>query len=149
MNGDPLTPTRAAVGSAVGTAVFLLAACGGGGESIDARLRLVVPDNNIRVEGVECAGARPFAHVHAGAPYTVEASDGTVVAEGRLPAGRAVNADPTIDWGVARIPTVCVIELDLDLPERARYELRLEEGPPLQFDAQYLSSNEQLDLIVQ
>jgi hypothetical protein len=143
------TLTRVAVGWAVGTAALLLAACGGDGGSVDARLRLVVPDNNIRVEGVECAGARPFAYVHAGAPYTVEASDGTVVAEGRLPAGRAANADPTIDWGVARIPTVCVMELSLDLPERPRYELHLEEGPPLRFDAQDVSNNEQLDLVVQ
>jgi hypothetical protein len=130
-------------------AALVLAACAGDGESVDARLRVVVPDNNIRVEGVECAGARPFAHVHAGAPYTVEASDGTVVAEGRLPAGRAVNADPSIDWGVPRIPTVCVMELSLDLPERPRYELHLEEGPPLRFDAEDLSGSEHIDLVVQ
>jgi hypothetical protein len=142
------TATHVAVVWVVANAVLLLAACGGG-ESVDARLRLVIPDNNIRVEGVECAGARPFTHVHAGAPYTVEASDGAVVAEGRLPAGRAKNADPTIDWGVARIPTVCVMELNLELPERTRYELHLEEGPPLPFDAQDVSRNEQLDLIVQ
>ena len=92
-----------------------------------------MPDKNIRVEGVECAGARPFQHVHAGAPFTIEAGDGAVVAEGELPAGRAENAEPSIDWGVERIPTFCVLELEVDLPERPRYRLRLERGRPLEF----------------
>ena len=43
------------------------------------------PDNNIRVEGVECAGARPFRQVHRGTKFTVEDEDGEVVAEGELP----------------------------------------------------------------
>ena len=43
-----------------------------------------------------------------------------MVAEGELPPG-SVNADPTIDWGVERIPTFCVFELEVeDVPRRDR-----------------------------
>lgn len=107
--------------------------CSGSAADVEANIRLVVQDKNIRTEGVECAGARPFHHVHADAPFTIEAEDGTVVAEGTLPAGRAENAEPGVDWGVDRIPTFCVLELEVDLPERPRYRLRLERGRPLEF----------------
>jgi hypothetical protein len=113
------------------SAVVLLAGCGSSGA--ETRIRLVVPDENIREEGVECAGARPFQHVHAGAQFAIEGDDGTVVAEGELPAGRAENAEPGIDWGVERIPTFCVLELEVELPERRRYVFRLERGRPLEF----------------
>jgi hypothetical protein len=109
----------------------VLAGCGGSDD--DTSIRLVVPDKNIRAEGVECAGARPFQHIHAGAPFTIEAQDGTVVAEGELPAGKAENAEPDVDWGVERIPTYCVLELEVDLPERPRYRLKLERIRPIEF----------------
>jgi hypothetical protein len=142
--------TRAAGGS-VAAALLAFVSCGGGGEdSVDAHLRLVVPDNNIRVEGVECAGARPFEYVHPGARFALEAPDGSVLVDGELPAGRAENADPSIDWEVERIPTVCVLELDLEgVPERPRYRLRLAEGRPLEFDLANLSEDEPLQLVVQ
>jgi hypothetical protein len=111
-----------------------LAGCGGSGEdTVDARIALVVPDNNIREEGIECAGARPFRHVHAGTPFRIEAGDGSVVAEGELPAGRARNADPSIDWNAERIPTVCVMTFDVELPERSRYRLVIEGSVPTVF----------------
>jgi hypothetical protein len=94
--------------------------CSSSGADVETSIRLVVRDKNIRTEGVECAGARPFHYVHAGAPFTIEADDGTVVADGTLPAGRAENAEPGVDWGVDRIPTFCVVELEVDLPERPR-----------------------------
>ena len=107
-------------------------------------IRLVVPDKNIRAEGVECAGARPFQHVHAGAPYSIEADDGSVVAEGTLPAGHAENAEPEIDWEVERIPTFCVLAFDVDLPQRPRYRLRLERGLPIEFT----TDEEPVELVV-
>ena len=124
---------RAAVAAAL--AATLVAGCAGSGSSADveASIRLVVPDKNVRAEGVECAGARPFHHVHEGAPFAIEAEDGAVVAEGTLPVGHAENAEPGIDWGVDRIPTFCVLEFDVDLPERPRYRLRLERGSQLEF----------------
>jgi hypothetical protein len=79
--------------------------------------RLVVADKNIRREGVECAGALPFQFVHAEAPFRVEATDGEVVAEGELPAERSRNAEPEIDWEVDRIPTFCVLDFEVDVPE--------------------------------
>jgi hypothetical protein len=112
---------------------MLVAACSGSDDATS--IRLVVPDKNIREAGVECAGARPFQHVHAGAPYAIEAEDGSVVADGTLPAGHAENAEPEIDWEVDRIPTFCVLEFDVELPERPRYRLRLERGRPLDFAA--------------
>jgi hypothetical protein len=124
---------RARVAAALAAALVAGAGCSDSGDGVEASIRLVVPDKNIRTEGVECAGARPFQHVHAGAPFTIEAEDGSVVAEGTLPAGRAENAEPEIEWGVDRIPTFCVLEFEVDLPERPRYRLRLERGRPLEF----------------
>ena len=115
------------------TLAGLLLAAGCGGSDPGTSIRLVVPDKNIRAEGVECAGARPFERIHAGAPFTIEAGDGDVVAEGTLPAGHAVNAEPDIDWGVERIPTFCVLELEVDLPERPRYRLLVQDSRPLEF----------------
>ena len=115
-------------------AVLVLAGCGGSGEdTFDARIALVVPDNNIREEGIECAGARPFRHVHKGTPFRIEAGDGSVVAEGELPAGTAANADPSIDWNSDKIPSVCVMTFDVDLTERSRYRLVIEGSVPKVF----------------
>ena len=75
----------------------------------------------------------PFQYVHAEAPFQVEASDGEVVAEGELPPGRSRNAEPDIDWEVERIPTFCVLDFDVDVPEPAAYRLRLPRGRPLDF----------------
>ena len=129
--------------------VLALAGCAGGGEDTrEARLQLVIPDNNIREEGVECAGARPFRQVHKGTAFTVESGSGEVVAEGELPAGRAENADPSIDWGVPRIPTVCVMELDVDLPDRPRYRFLLPDAVPIEFQASLLDRDERLRLVL-
>ena len=115
-------------------AILLAAAgCGGGGDSTEAHIRLVVADKNIRREGIECAGALPFQYVHAEAPYKVESTDGRVVAEGELPAGRSRNAEPEIEWEVERIPTFCVVDFEVDVPEPAAYRLRLSRGRPLDF----------------
>jgi hypothetical protein len=128
---------------------LLLAGCSAGaGDSSGARLRVVIPDNNIREEGVECAGARPFRQVHRGTKFTLEAGDGEVVAEGELPAGTAENADPSIDWGVDRIPTVCVMEVDVDLPERPSYRFVLPDIVPIEFDAALLERDEPVELIL-
>ena len=115
------------------TALLAAAGCGGGGDKTDAHIQLVVADKNIRKEGAECAGAIPFQHIHKGAPFRVEAENGTTVAEGELPAGRARNAEPEIDWGVERIPTFCVLDFDVSLPARPSYRLRLDRGRPLEF----------------
>jgi hypothetical protein len=114
-------------------AAALAAGCGGSGNGAEAQIRLVVADKNVRAEGVECAGARPFHHVHAGAPFTIEAEDGDVVAEGTLPAGRAENAEPGVDWGVERIPTFCVLNFEIELPDRPRYRFRVDGSRPLEF----------------
>ena len=129
-------------------ALLALAGCGGGSgeDTLDASLALVVPDNNIREEGIECAGARPFRHVHAGTPYRIEAGDGSVVAEGELPAGVAENADPSIDWNTDRIPTVCVMTFDVDFPERARYRLVIDGSVPVTFSRSLVDEGETLRL---
>lgn len=114
-----------------------LAAGCGGGDTFEARLRVVVPDNNIREEGVECAGARPFRAIHRGTDFEIRAG-GERVADGELPTGRSVNAEPEIDWGVDRIPTHCVFDLDVDLPERERYELVLPDVLPIAFERRLL-----------
>ena len=127
--------------------LVVLAGCGGSGEdTVDARIALVVPDNNIREEGIECAGARPFRHVHAGTPYRIEAGDGSVVAEGELPAGKAANADPSIDWNSERIPTVCVMTFDVELPERPRYRLVIQGSVPTPFPRSVIREGKTLRL---
>jgi hypothetical protein len=55
-----------------------------------------------------------------------------------LPIGRSENADPSVEWGVERIPTHCVFDLEVDLPERARYRLLLPEAVPLEFERRHL-----------
>lgn len=140
------------VGRLLGAGLLLaLAGCvGAQTDTIEARLQLVVADNYIREEGVECAGARPYRHVHAGARYVIESEEGTVLAQGRLPAGRAMSSDPSIDWEVARIPTFCVMELCVaGLPRRDAYVLRLERGLPLKFDASLISDEAPVRLTVQ
>ena len=132
---------------AVLTAVALVSACGGGG-GIDAELRIVVPDNNIREEGVECVGARPFRAIHRGTAYSIDDPAGEVVAEGELPVGRAENADPSVDWGVERIPTVCVFDVEADLPERTRYRLVLPDTPPVEFARSLLESGEPVRVVL-
>jgi len=124
-----------------------LAGCGGGDDAGDARLRLVIPDNNIRTEGVECSGAQPFRHVHRGTPYAIEAANGTVVAEGELPAGSAQNADPKIDWESDRFPTVCVMDFEADLDPAPRYRFVVDGSLPVTFDGSQLDG-ERRTLIV-
>jgi hypothetical protein len=119
----------------------LAAGCGGNGADVDARLTLVVPDNNIREEGAECAGARPFRAIHRGTLFTVEDESGQVVAEGELPAGIARNADPAVDWEDDLIPTVCTFEVEVGLPERARYTVVLPEAVPLRVDRSVLGDD--------
>ena len=128
-------------------AVAVLAAGCGGGDDLEARLEVVVPDNNIRAEGDECAGARPFDAIHRGTAFTIEDGAGAVVAEGELPAGRATNADPSIDWESDRFPTVCVFDVEVGLPERADYRLVLPDTPPLEFERRLLG-DEPLRLVL-
>ncbi|MGH3485328.1 MAG: hypothetical protein ACRDPQ_19070 [Nocardioidaceae bacterium] len=125
-------------------AVLALPACGGGG--IDAKLRVVVPDNNIREEGIECSGARPFRAVHRGTDFQIRAG-GEVVADGELPEGHAVNAEPEVEWGVPRIPTHCVFDLEVELPERQTYELVLPGVLPVEFERRLLG-DEPLRLVL-
>jgi hypothetical protein len=125
----------------------LAAGCGGGGTDVDAQLEIVVPDNNIRAEGDECTGARPFRAIHRGTAFTIEDGTGTVVAEGELPTGHATNADPSIDWESDRFPTVCVFDVDVGLPERAGYRLVLPEALPLEFERRFLG-DEPLRLVL-
>ena len=126
----------------------LAAGCGGGDDGVEARLSVVVPDNNIREEGSECAGARPFRAIHRGTPFTIEDGAGEAVADGELPAGVAVNADPAIDWEDDLIPTVCTFELEVDLPERERYRLVLPEAVPVEFERALLDAEEPLRLVL-
>ena len=106
-------------------ALLALAGCGGSVEdAVDARIALVVPDN-IREEGIECAGARPFRHVHAGTPYRIEA--GTECRRrGRAPRRRGRERRSFDRLELERIPTVCVMTFDVELPARLRYRLVVE-----------------------
>ena len=64
-----------------------------------------------------------------------------------MPAGRATNADPNIDWETDRFPTVCVFDVEVGLPERARYRLVLPETRPLEFERRFLG-DEPLRLVL-
>jgi len=93
---------------------------------------LQVMDGNVREPGVECAGARPFLYVHAGARFDVTDAGGEVLASGPLPPGVAVEAFND-DLEVDRVPTFCVFTVSIELPDRAAYRLVLEEGDPVSF----------------
>ncbi len=109
-----------------------------GGASDGVQLRVVIPDMNIRPEGADCAGARPYRHLRPGVAFAVETPEGEVLASGKLPSGNAENADPTIDWeDLARIPTVCIMELAVGpLPDHPQYELHIEGAKPIPFGAE-------------
>lgn len=126
----------------------LAAGCGGGEDGISARLTIVVPDNNIRAEGDECSGARPFRAIHRGTPFTIEDGSGAAAAEGELPRGSATNADPGIDWESERFPTHCVFEVEVELPERPRYRLVLPDVLPVEFERSLLDRDEPLRLVL-
>ena len=150
MSPNPKPGHREVLSILVTAALLVPAGCGTGEPTVSARLQLVVADNHVRAEGDECGGARPYGYVRAGALFTVEGQDGTVLASGQLPPGRAENADPSIEWGVERFPTVCVLALTLDgLPARPRYQLRLPEGEPLPFEAPREAPNDPIVVIVQ
>ena len=61
--------------------------------------------------------------VHAGARFTVGGAGRDRAGRGPLPAGRAENAEPSIDWGVTRFPTVRYEVDHRGLPEHAGYRL--------------------------
>jgi hypothetical protein len=48
------------------------------------------------------------------------------------------------DWEVERIPTFCVLELEVDLPARPGYRLLLGRGRPIEFAA----AEEPVELVV-
>lgn len=110
--------------------VPLLAGCSREGVT---SIRLVVKDGQIRAPGDECAGAGPFLYAHARARYAIHDRDGVSVVDGQLPAGRAVDADPTIDWSVPRVPTFCVLRFEVDGLDPGSYRLLIADGPPLRF----------------
>lgn len=126
--------------------LVVTAACSGGGDGDgdgsaedghEVALRVVIPDGNIRPEGADCAGARPYRHVRPGVAYTLQSGDGDELAEGVLPAGTAENADPSIDWeDLARIPTVCIMELSFTgVPDHDEYALHIDGVAPMPFTA--------------
>jgi hypothetical protein len=136
-----------ALSAALAALALAAVGCGGSSDGLDMGITLVVEDKNIRAEGSECAGARPFQYVHAEAAYALEDESGEVLAEGELPSGRAVNSEPEIDWGVERIPTFCAFELELEgVPRRPSYALRLERGSSLPFDASFVEGGEPVRL---
>ena len=56
----------------------------------------------------------------------------------------AENADPSIDWNSERIPTVCVMTFDVELPERSRYRLVIEGSVPVVFARSLVREDETL-----
>ena len=60
----------------------------------------------------------------------------------------ATNADPEIDWEEELIPTVCTFDVEVGLPEQARYKLTLPEAVPLEFDRAQLDGDEPLQLVL-
>ena len=56
------------------------------------------------------------------------------------------NADPSIDWNTDRIPTVCVMTFDVELPERPRYRLVIERSVPTAFARSLVREGETLRL---
>ena len=60
----------------------------------------------------------------------------------------AANADPEIDWEEELIPTVCTFDVEIGLPEKARYKLLLPEAVPLHFDRAQLDGDEPLQLVL-
>jgi len=104
--------------AAAGVTAMLLAGCAGGEDAAadsatsGPKLRLVIPDGNVREPDVPCAGARGFRFAHAHALFVIEDPDGRQVASGSLPEGKAEKAF-NVDLGEGRQPTVCVMMVDV------------------------------------
>lgn len=76
------------------------------------KVRLVIPDGNIRPPDVPCAGANAFRYAHPEASYVIQDADGRTVASGSLPQGTSEKAW-NLDLGDRRQPTICVMMLDV------------------------------------
>lgn len=107
-------------------------------------MRLDVRDGALRAPGEQCAGSVPFLYLHGTAPYRLEDGDGTTVATGRLPQGRAVPALRE-ELGVPRVPTFCRMRFAVRAPERREYRLVVDERESLRFSA---SSDRSVELSV-
>jgi hypothetical protein len=123
--------------AAAGVAAVLLAGCAGGEDAAadsatsGLRLRLVIPDGNLREPDVPCAGARGFRFAHAHALYVIEDPDGRQVASGTLPEGTAEKAF-NVDLGEGRQPTVCVMMLDVsDVESLNGHALVIDDRAPV------------------
>ncbi|MCP3803547.1 hypothetical protein NLX83_30175 [Allokutzneria sp. A3M-2-11 16] len=105
-------------------ALVLAAGCG----NASAEVKLLVRDGTVRAVGSECSGTGAYAALHRSAKFTVRGAEGKQVAEGVLPAGKAVAALEE-DLKVPRVPTFCELTFAVSLPVADTYDLVVEGEP--------------------
>jgi hypothetical protein len=122
---------------ALATACGLLPARGAN----DLAGQVVVLDAAIRAAGTPCAGARPFLYIHPGATVVVRDLEGTVLAEGRIGEGEAVNAHEPLAH-LARAPAFCRMEFTVPrVPPADGYELQFGDGHTVTLDPAELEAD--------
>ena len=103
--------------------LFLLAGCA----NASTEVKLLVRDGTVRAVGSECSGTGAYAALHRSAKFEVRGADGKPVAEGSLPAGKAVAALDE-DLKVPRVPTFCELTFEVRLPAES-YDLVVNGEP--------------------
>ncbi|MBB5919300.1 hypothetical protein FHR81_000329 [Actinoalloteichus hoggarensis] len=108
---------------------------------MELTVRVLLRDGVFRVPGAECSGTASMADLHATAPYRLLDEDDRLLAEGELPAGRAVTAmaaelDAALDEDVApRRPTFCEVTMTVTAPPSSGYRLAVADREPLPLTA--------------
>jgi hypothetical protein len=129
---------RATLAGCLAVAAVASSGCASGSSdavpSERVKITLVVQNINIRAVGESCAGTGPYTFVHAQSSYRIENSTRVVVADGRMPSGKAIAAS-NLDWGVAkRVPTLCEFTFDVKVPlNEQEYRFVMDGGSPLTF----------------
>jgi hypothetical protein len=101
------------------------------GSAASSQLRLLVRDGDLRVSGSDCAGGGGYDYLHHTARFALTAPEGTALAHGTLPAGRAVPALSENTGDARVVPTYCEFDLVVAVPPADGYRLLLRDGPPV------------------
>ncbi|APU14549.1 MULTISPECIES: hypothetical protein [Actinoalloteichus] len=117
------------------------AAASSGADGERLTVRVLLRDGVFRAPGAECSGTASMADLHATAPFRLLDDEDRLLAEGELPAGRAVSAveaelDAALDEDTApRRPTFCEVTVTVTAPSSPSYRLAVADREPLPLTA--------------
>lgn len=96
-------------------------------------VKLLVRDGAMREVGSACSGTGAFQAIHPKAAFRVQDGDGKQLAEGQLPAGKAIKSlDEQLT--VPREPTFCQLEFTVSVPAAPGYRLLVGDLQPIELN---------------